>query len=363
MPPTTNELRDRCTKALSLHRRRGARQWLEALAASPHAALTLDSYGEGEAVQALERQTAALLGKPAATFMPKGIIAQQAALRVWTDRNHRPVVALHPKSHIAIDEADAVERLHRLPLTRLGGDFAPFTVADLAAAGEGFGAVVVELPLRRAGYKLPSWDELVAISDWCREHAIPLHLDGARLWECQPFYGKSLAEIAGLADSVYVSFYKGLGGLAGCALAGTERFIREARVWQARHGGFLPTSFAEVISALDGLDHHLPRMAQYVERARAIAAALAVLPGVSAVPAPPQTNGFQLYLPASPAALDAAHRGFAEAERLWLFGRFAPTGLPDLSMAEIAIGDAAEDWSDDEIVAAVANLLDRAHAG
>jgi len=360
--PSSREIRNQCTKVLSGHRPRTGRQWFEALAASPHAELRLDDYGEGEAVQALEREVAALLGKSAATFMPKGVIAQQAALRVWTDRTNHPVVAVHPKCHIAIDERDAVERLHLLALTRLGGDFAPFTAGDLEAAGEVFGAVTVELPLRRAGYKLPSWAELVAISDWCREHATPLHFDGARLWEAQPFYDRSLAEIAALADSVYVSFYKGVGGLAGCVLAGPERFIREARVWQGRHGGFLPSSAAEVISALEGLRHHLPRMPLYVERARVLAAALGALPGVTAVPAPPQTNAFQLYLPAAPQALETAHRALAAAAKRWLFGRFAPTGLPDLTMVEVSVGDAAEDWSDAEIVAAVATLLEHVHA-
>ncbi|MGB8840737.1 MAG: beta-eliminating lyase-related protein, partial [Aliidongia sp.] len=290
MPATSRAIKARCRKILSGHRPRTGRQWFEALATSPHAALMPDDYGDGEAVQALEHEVASLLGKPAAAFMPKGIIAQQAALRVWTDRCRRPIVALHPKCHIALDERDAVERLHHLSLTRLGGDAVPFTAGDLAAAGELFGAVTVELPLRRAGYKLPSWTELVAISDWCREHGVPLHLDGARLWESQPFYGKSLAEIAALGDSIYVSLYKGLGGLAGCVLAGPENFIAEARVWQMRHGGILPTSFPEVVSALDGLRHHLPLMAGYIARAQAIAAALAAVPGVRTVPAPPQTN-------------------------------------------------------------------------
>jgi threonine aldolase len=362
MPPTLREIRHHCSRVLSGHRPRTGRQWFEFLAASPHAALMPDDYGAGPAIETLERQVAGLLGKPAASFVPKGMIAQQAALRVWADRGKSRVVALHPKSHIAFDERDAVERLHGLALTGLGNDFSPFTAGDLEEAGEIFGVVTVELPLRRAGYKLPSWDELVLISDWCREHSVPLHLDGARLWEAQPFYDRPLADIAALADSVYVSLYKGLGGLAGCVLAGDERFIREARVWQTRHGGFLPTAFPEVISGLEGLRHHLPRMAGYVERARFIARALTALPGVRVVPSPPPTNAFQLYLPASPHSLDAAHRAMAAAEGCWLFGRFAPTGLPDLSMAEVSVGDGAEDWSDTEIAAAVAGLLERAHA-
>ena len=361
--PTPREIRQHCRRVLSGHRPRSGRAWFEALAAAPEAAPMPDEYGEGEAVQALENKVAELLGKPAAVFMPKGIIAQQAALRVWTERSGRRIVALHPKSHIAVDERDALERLHRLALTRLGQDFAPFGAAELAGAAEHFGAVTIELPLRRAGFKLPSWAELVAVSDWCREHAVPLHIDGARLWEAQPFYGRPLAEIAGLADSVYVSFYKGLGGLAGCALAGPARFIAEARVWQGRHGGFLPCSLAEIVSAHAGLRHHLPRMPLYVERARALAAALDKETEVRAVPLPPHTNAFQLYLPAGPQALEAAHLATAEESHQWLFNRFAPTGRPDQTMVEVSLGEAAEDWTDDEVVAAVAALIGRAHGG
>jgi threonine aldolase len=360
--PTPREIRARCTKALSGHRQKTGRQWLNELAGSDFAELMPDVYGEGEAVQALEREVAGLLGKPAAVFMPKGIIAQQAALRVWADRTNRRAVALHPKSHIALDESDAIERLHGLPLIKLGADFVAFTASELAAAAEPIGAVTVELPLRRAGFKLPPWTELVAISSWCKERSVPLHFDGARLWESYPFYDRSLQEIAALADSVYVSFYKGLGGLSGCVLAGPEDFVKEARLWQARHGGVLYMAFPYVISALEGLRHHLPMMPRYVERAREIAAALQHVPGVHVVPEPPQTNGFQVYLPAAPGALEAAHLALAEADRRWLFGRFAPTGLPSLSMVEISAGDAVEDWTNAEIVDAVVKLMDIAHA-
>ena len=69
-----------------------------------------------------------------------------------------------------------------------------------------------------------------------------MHMDGARLWESAPFYGRSYAEIAALFDTVYVSFYKGVGAIAGAALAGPADFIAEARVWQRRHGGDLVNS-------------------------------------------------------------------------------------------------------------------------
>lgn len=66
-----------------------------------------------------------------------------------------------------------------------------------------------------------------------------MHFDGARLWECGPHFGRTLPEIAALADSVYVSYYKSLGGISGAALAGTEDFVEEARVWRHRYGGQL----------------------------------------------------------------------------------------------------------------------------
>jgi threonine aldolase len=60
----------------------------------------------------------------------------------------------------------------------------------------------------------------VAQTDWARRRGIPTHLDGARLWECKPFYGRAHAEIVALFDTVYVSFYKTLGGIAGAVLPG-----------------------------------------------------------------------------------------------------------------------------------------------
>ena len=356
------EIRDLCRRALSGHRRQSIRQTLAQLGDSSLADLPRDVYGEGEAMQALESDVAALLGKPAAIFMPKGVIAQQAALRVWTDRSGLKTVGLHPKCHIDLDERSAYERLHGLQAVRLGSDHQPFGRADLEAAAEEFGAVTVELPLRRAGFKLPEWDELVAVADWCRAQGVPLHFDGARLWEAQPHYDRSFAEIAGLADSIYVSFYKGLGGLGGSILAGPPDFVAAARVWQGRHGGTLWTAFPFVISAAEGLKHYLPRMPAYRERARGLAAALSAVPGVRVVPAPPQTNAFQLYMPAPARALDEAHLALARDSGVWLFGRFAETMLPDLAMAEINIGDAAEDLSDGEVVDLVARLVAAAGA-
>lgn len=351
-----DEVRLRCDRALSGHRRRTVRQTLAALADSPLADLPPDSYGEGEAIAGLEREVAALLGKPAALFAVKGVAAQQAALRAWSDRSGRRNVVLHPKSRIALDERAAFERLHPLAGVRLGTDHAPFDAGDLARVSEPLGVVTIELPLRRAGYRLPEWDALVAMSQWCRAQGVPLHLDGARLWEAQPYYDRPLAEIAAFADSVYVSCYKGLGAL----LAGPEDLVAEARVWHARHCGSLYTGFPFVLGASDGLRRHLPRMGEYFRRAQTLAATLATLPGVTPTPAPPQCNAFRLCLPGRADALKAAHLRLARETGMWLFGGFSETLLPGLATTEVSIGDAADDLADHEIASLVARLVDAA---
>lgn len=335
------------------------RQWLADLAAVDAADGHPDRYGEGAVVQALEEQVAGLLGMPAAVFVIRGVIAQQAALRAWTDRTGVPTVALHPRCHLDSDESGAYERLHGLRPVRLG-DLEPFTAADLAAVAEPLGAVTVELPLRRAGFRLTPWDDLVAISVWCREHGVPLHLDGARLWESAPYYGRSLAEIAALADSVYVSFYKGLGGLAGCVLAGPDDLVAAARPWITRHGGSLFAAFPYALAAAEGLRRHLPRMADHHARARSLAAALAGVRGVRVAPDPPHTNAFQVWLPAAADRLRAAHLDLAGRESVWLFNHFAAAPVPGFAMAEVVVGEATGRVADAEAASLVGRLVDLA---
>ncbi|HEX5494120.1 MAG TPA: beta-eliminating lyase-related protein [Mycobacteriales bacterium] len=348
--------RQGCRRWLSGAPGRTMREWLADLAADPVAAGFPDRYGQGEAIGVLEARVAGLLGKPAGVFVIKGVIAQQAALRVWTERAGRPSVALHPRCHLDHDEAGGYERLHGLRPVRLG-DVAPFTATDLDGVTESLGAVTVELPLRRAGFRLTGWDDLVAISTWCRDRSVPFHLDGARLWESAPYYGRPLAEIAALADSVYVSFYKGLGGLAGCVLAGPEDFVAAVRPWIVRQGGSVYTAFPYVLAAERGLAANLPRMAKDHRRAVSLAGALAGLPGASVAPDPPHTNAFQLYLPADPIRLAAANLALAESESVWLFSSFTACPVPGLAMAEVQVGEATDAFTDPEVVTLVAHLL------
>lgn len=252
-----------------------------------------DMYGESGAVERLESELRELFRVQAAAFFPSGVMAQQAALRVHTDRAGTRKVALPDLSHLLVHEEDGPRLLHGLEISLLTRGFQTPAARHVEAIPGRLGAVLVELPLRDAGCLLPSWDDLTALSRACRDRGVALHFDGARIWESQPWFGRPFSDIAALADSLYVSFYKGLGGLAGAALLGPADFIAEARLWRRRHGGTIYRTTAEAVSALVGLRDQLPIVPDTVALARSFAAQLpssiAVQPGV------PHTSQFHVY--------------------------------------------------------------------
>jgi threonine aldolase len=356
----TDRIRAACTRFLWYHPPQSPREILTALAAYTDPALDSDVYGSGTLIEALENEIAALLGKPAAVFMPSGTMAQQIALRVWAGRTGNRNVAFHPTCHLEIHEEQGYRELHGLQGILVGDRYRLITLDDLQRLRLPVGALLLELPQREIGGVLPAWEDLTAIINWAREQGIITHLDGARLWECQPFYERSYAEIAGLFDTVYVSFYKILGGIAGAVLAGPEDVITEARVWQRRHGGNLVHLYPYVLAAHKGLHERLDRMAAYHAKAVDIAAALSALPGPVITPHPPHTNMMHVFLPGDSDRLWDAALDIAETRKTWVLPRLRPSQVPGYSMVELTVGDAALDVETDEIAALFRELLQRA---
>ena len=344
-----------CTRFLSLDPPPDPKQTLAELAAFLPDGTVADHYGGGALLEDFERRIADLLGKPAAVFGPSGKMLQNAALRAWADRAGCRSIALHPQSHIAADEADAYREAFGLQPVWLGEAGRLPLSADLAAAGEPLGAVTLELPLRNIGCQLPGWQEVEAFTALCRKRRIALHADAARIWEIQPYYGKSHAEIAAPFDSLYVSFYKGLGGLAGGALAGSEDLVEEVRLWQRRCGGRLRRLFPYIVSAQQGLDQRLARMPLYHEKAKAIAAALGALPGVTVTPDPPQANAFQVTLASSGDLMAAALDVAAEID-FWFFEEPLTPSAEGHARFEVTVREGAMALSEEAIVVAVARL-------
>src|SRR3546814_10945500 len=105
-------------------------------------------------------------------------------------------------------------------------------------------------------------------------HSFPQLRASASLWECTPHLGRPRAEIGALADGVYLSVYKSLGGLSGAVLAGKADFIEQARLWRHRYGGLQFQQFPAAVAAMAGLAGELPRLPAYVAKAAEVADAL-----------------------------------------------------------------------------------------
>jgi threonine aldolase len=357
-----DRIRARCTRFLSYHRpdQTNPKEVLAALAAATSADVRADMYGQGEVIEAFEQEIAVLLGKEAAVFMPSGTMAQAIALRIWCDRRGLRSVAFHPTCHLERDEEKGYQMLHGLHGVLAGSPHLLMTLGDVQKIRERLGALLLELPQRRIGGQLPPWEDLLAIVEWARGKAIALHLDGARLWECKPFYRRDYAEIAGLFDSVYVSFYKSLGGIAGAILAGPADFIAEARVWQRRQGGNLVSLYPYVLSARAAVAERLGKMDAYCDKAIEIARGLGRLPEIEIVPNPPHTNMMHVCIRGDRLQIEAAALELARTKGLWLFGRLSPTHVPSVSFAEVVVADAALEWTADEVEATFRELLAQA---
>jgi threonine aldolase len=344
-------LRDACDRALTGH----GVQRADALLATIPADTAVDRYGEGGVVAELETEIAGVLGQPAAVYLPSGTMAQQAVLRVHAGRRGRRTVVFHPECHLDQHEGRALERLQGLVGLPVGDRHRLLELADLAAVAEAPAALLLELPQRDLGGTLPAWADLRAQTGWARERGAAVHLDGARLWEASAGYGRTPAEIAGLFDTTYVSFYKGLGALPGCCLAGPEDVVAEVREWRRRMGGTLFGMWPGAASALSCLRRRLPMMPEYLARAREVADAVRDLPGVTVVPDPPQTPMLHLLLRTSPEAFATAARTLA-GEGLWTWERAAATGDPDVVRVELPVGDATMRLPIDDLRSAIAVL-------
>lgn len=298
-----------------------------------------DFYGIGESLNQFEVELAKILGQPACVFLPSGTMAQLIALRIWSDRSRNNLVAFHPLCHLEIHEKDSYRVLHNLKAILLGNKKRLITLEDLKAMEEAPSVVLLELPQREIGGHLPSWLELKEQINYLHSQNIKVHMDGARLWECASYYNKPYSEIASLFDSVYVSFYKGIGAISGAALLGSENFIEKARVWLRRHGGNLHTQFPNYLSAKLNFTNRIGNFEAYFRKTQEIAQIISQFKEFEVSPNPPQVNMFHLYLRGDKDFLINKALEIADETGVWTFSNLQDTDQKRLYKLEWYVGD------------------------
>jgi threonine aldolase len=321
-----------------------------------------DSYGEGKLVTALEQRIAELLGKPAAAFMPSGVMAQLIALKLHTEQHRLNRFGLHHTSHLIGHEEQAYAALFGTHGVLVGDANRPIVADDVKKIKEPLACLFVELPMREIGGQLPSWQELEQLKSETRERGMALHMDGARLWESRAYYARSYAEIADGFDSVYVSLYKGIGAIAGAALGGSEEFIANAKLWRRRMGGTIFRQGPLIASALMRLDERLAQMEALYQRTLLLAEGLNSIGGLRTLPRVPQCNMLHLLFDAPvEAVLDARDR-IAEEQGIWMIGYAKATDHPGRSRTEFYVGDQLLGQPTQRVIALFQQLLSLAQA-
>ena len=233
-----------------------------------------DTYSLGGNVEELEKKCAEMLGKEAAVFMPTGTLANHLAIRKLCGVKPRAIV--QEQSHLYNDSGDCVTRLSNINLIPLAKGYPYFTLEILKAAVERaesgrvinpVGAVMVESPVRRQSGKIMPFDEMKAVTDYCRDKQIGNHLDGARLYMMSGATGIPPADYAALFDTVYVSLYKYFGAPFGAILAGTAEFTDGLYHDRRMFGGGLASANFVAALALQGIDGFEERFNHAMTRA------------------------------------------------------------------------------------------------
>lgn len=284
----------------------GPAYWQQLEEANKKQLVKIDRYGNGGAVEELEKRFATITGKEKAIYMPSGTMANQLAIAVLSGENTK--VFVQDTSHVYRDEADAAQSVFNKRLMPLAKDKTCFTADELKNAVEnldheevfksGIGCVSIENPVRRSDGRMVSPEEIKKISEYCRSNNIKLHLDGARIYMATAWGGMSVKEYASYFDTIYISLYKYLGASGGAMLCGSKDVIDKMPHLVKIHGGNMFGNWLNTAMALHRLDGLEERLQQAIKRSKEIFASLETL-GIKVLALEHGTNIYKATFPSN----------------------------------------------------------------
>ena len=255
-----------------------------------------DVWGDDPTVIELEREVAAMLGKPAALYVPSGSMGNLICVRAQTRPGDE--ILLHEKAHVAVHEQGSAAALAGVQTHQLTGQDGVLEVellernlrdaSDIHHSRQSL--VCVENTLGEMGGLVYPQERIEAIAGFAHAHGMKVHMDGARLWNAAVASGRSPAELAAPVDTLSVCFSKGLGAPVGSAVAGTAEFVAAARRNRKLLGGGMRQAGIIAAGAMYALRHHVQRLADDHRNARLLADGLADCAAVSVQPERVQTN-------------------------------------------------------------------------
>ncbi|HEX8495212.1 MAG TPA: GntG family PLP-dependent aldolase [Pyrinomonadaceae bacterium] len=257
-----------------------------------------DVYGEDPTVNRLQERAAEIFGKEAALFVPTGSMGNQIAVKLHT----------RPGTEVIIEERGHIFNYEMAAMSAISGTLARpvksqdgsgiLSWADIEGALHTGGAyyvaptglVALENSHNLAGGSVMPRSRTEEICERAHALKLPVHLDGARIFNASVALNESVAALASPVDSVMFCLSKGLGAPVGSMLLGTRGFIEEARRWRKLLGGGMRQAGVLAAACLVALEETPARLHEDHENAQLLARGLAELPGMSIDPEKVRTN-------------------------------------------------------------------------
>ncbi len=254
-----------------------------------------DVYGEDPTVNKLQDRAAEIFGREAALFVPSGTMGNQVAIKCWT--HHGNEVICEEAGHIYNYEMAAMSALSGCIARVIRGQDGILTwdmiepqIRPKIYYRAQTGLISLENTHNLAGGTIYPQKIADEICDKAHERGIPMHLDGARIFNAAVAQGKSVRELSHKFDSVMFCLSKGLGAPVGSMLVGSREFIEKARVYRKMFGGGMRQAGVLAAAGLIALEKMPQRLVKDHANAKRLAEGLAAIPGIRVEPEKVVTN-------------------------------------------------------------------------
>ncbi|MBI3406105.1 MAG: aminotransferase class I/II-fold pyridoxal phosphate-dependent enzyme [Acidobacteria bacterium] len=245
-----------------------------------------DVYGEDPTVNRLQARAAEIFGREAGLFVPSGSMGNLVAIKIWT--RHGNEVICESRGHINVYEmasmsaiAGAMPRTVTAPDGILTWDLIQPLIRPKIYYASQTALVSLESTHNMAGGSVYPPEVAEEICDQAHAAGLPVHLDGARIFNAAVSLGRGVADITRKFDSVMFCLSKGLGAPVGSMLVGSREFIEKARVYRKMFGGGMRQAGVLAAAGLIALEDTPKRLHLDHENARYMAEELAKIPGIS----------------------------------------------------------------------------------
>ncbi|GGB54914.1 low-specificity L-threonine aldolase [Fictibacillus barbaricus] len=250
-----------------------------------------DVYGEDPTINRLEELAAEMLGKESAVFVTSGTQGNQLAVLAYCSPGDEVIV--ESESHIFFYEGGAISALAGVQpraVQGIKGEMNPAAVKSALRSEDihfpDTSLICLENTHNRSGGSVVSTENMSAIYDIAQNAGIPVHIDGARLFNAAVASNKKVTDFTQYCDSVQICLSKGLGSPVGSLLAGKKEVIQKARKWRKRLGGGMRQAGFLAASGIISLTEMVDRLREDHEKALRLAEAIEEIKGLTLVNRP-----------------------------------------------------------------------------